>query len=183
MSQVQDQLKDTQFAWADRGEYVEVTSPWGNQYHCFGPGRYGKMKLGIPYVEFTVPHGTAGSIQRFYEQVFGSPGEVKTDSQGVAAYVEVGPNQQLIFRESDSVADYDGHHIAIYVSNFSGPFQYLEQRGLLTEGLQNHQFRFQDIVDPDSGKPVFTVEHEVRSTRHPLYRRQLVNREPENPPM
>ena len=30
-----------------------------------------------------------------------------------------------------------------------------------------------------SGKVLFTVEHEVRSMRHPLYARPLVNRNPE----
>ena len=46
----------------------------------------------------------------------------------------------------------------------------------ITEGIRNHQFRFQDIVDPQSGGTVFTLEHEVRSSRHPGFRRQLVNR-------
>ncbi len=73
--------------------------------------------------------------------------------------------------------DYDGHHIAIYIANFSGPFQYLEERNLVTEGIRNHQFRFQDIVDPDTGVPVFKLEHEVRSSRHPGFRRPLVNRD------
>jgi len=39
-----------------------------------------------------------------------------------------------------------------------------------------HQYRFKDIVDLDDGKVLFTIEHEVRSTSHPLYGRQLVNR-------
>jgi hypothetical protein len=47
---------------------------------------------------------------------------------------------------------------------------------LITEGIRNHQFRFQDIVDPETGKAVFALEHEVRSSRHPGFRRQLVNR-------
>jgi hypothetical protein len=81
------------------------------------------------------------------------------------------------------VPEYDGHHIAVYLTNFSGPYQFLQERNLVTEDIRNHQFRFQDIVDPASGAPVFTLEHEVRSSRHPGYRRPLVNREPENPPM
>ncbi|MCE3293259.1 MAG: hypothetical protein K0Q84_2196, partial [Arthrobacter sp.] len=39
--------------------------------------------------------------------------------------------------------------------------------------------RFRDIVDPDSGRRLFTLEHEVRSMRHPLYARPLVNRNPD----
>ena len=35
---------------------------------------------------------------------------------------------------------------------------------------------FNDIVDLDSGKVLYTIEHEVRSLRSPLYGRPLVNR-------
>ena len=83
----------------------------------------------------------------------------------------------MIFRETSQVADYDGHHVAVYIANFSGPFQYLEERNLITEGIRNHQFRFQSIVDPDTGESAFELEHEVRSSRHPGFRRALVNRE------
>jgi hypothetical protein len=31
----------------------------------------------------------------------------------------------------------------------------------------------------DDGRVLFTVEHEMRSMRHPLYARPLVNRNPE----
>jgi hypothetical protein len=173
LGEIAGQLKGTKFQWADQGEYVEVTSPWGNTYRCYPSGKFGSMKLGVPYVELGVPAGSAAAIQRFYERVFEAPGSVE---DGVAR-IEVGPGQQLVFREVEQVPAYDGHHIAIYIANFSGPFQYLEERNLVTEGIRNHQFRFQDIVDPDTGETVFTLEHEVRSSRHPGFRRQLVNRQ------
>lgn len=179
LAQVESQLAGTKFAWSDSGEHVDVTCPWGNRYKVYGPGAFGSLTLGMRYVEFEVPRGTASGIQRFYEQVFEAPGEVNDG----AATIEIGTEQELIFRESDVQTEYDGHHIAIYVANFSKPFQYLEERGLISEGIRNHQFRFADIVDPEGGKPLFTIEHEVRSTRHPLYHRTLINREPENPPM
>jgi|SRR5579864_514500 len=171
-SSIQEELRGTSFSWADRGDYVEAASPWGNRYRCYPSGTFGEMRLGVPYVELEVPAGSAAAIQRFYEKVFGAPGRVDDG----AAHIEVGPNQEMIFRESEQVADYDGHHVAIYIADFSGPFQYLEERNLITEGIRNHQFRFQDIVDPDTGATVFTLEHEVRSSRHPGFRRQLVNR-------
>jgi len=40
------------------------------------------------------------------------------------------------------------------------------------------QYRFQAIVDPEDGKELFTIEHEVRSMKHPLYLGPLVNRNP-----
>ena len=141
------------------------------------------MNLGIPYVEFTVPPGTARSIQRFYEVVFGSPGKIEENGHGPAAVIEAGPLQSLVFRESEQLPEYDGHHLAIYVANFSSPFQWLEERKLISEGIRNHQFRFKEIVDPDTAKPVFTIEHEVRSTRHPLFKMPLTNRDPASPPM
>ena len=53
------------------------------------------------------------------------------------------------------------------------------QRGLVTEESNQSQYRFQDIVDPQSGAVVATLEHEVRSMRHPMYARLYVNRNPD----
>ncbi len=52
------------------------------------------------------------------------------------------------------------------------------RRGLVFEESSQHQYRFSDIVDPDNGRPLFTIEHEVRSMTHPLFMRPLVNRDP-----
>ena len=92
--------------------------------------------------------------------------------------MKIGRHQSLLFREAaDSPAPYDGHHIAIYVANFSGPFAYLKSRSLISEDVRNHQFRFKDIVDPEDGAKKFTLEHEVRSLKHPMYHRPFVNRD------
>jgi hypothetical protein len=47
---------------------------------------------------------------------------------------------------------------------------------LITLETDAHEWRFIHIVDLDANQPLFTVEHEVRSLRHPLYGRPLVNR-------
>jgi hypothetical protein len=52
------------------------------------------------------------------------------------------------------------------------------ERGLVTEESNQYQYRFKDIVDPDGGKVLYTLEHEIRSVTHPLYARPLVNRDP-----
>ena len=178
LERVAPRLAGTQFAWADGKGTVEVTCPWGNRFSCHGPSRrFGEMTLGVPYVEFLTPPGAAGGIARFYREVFGTPAAVRKSTQGTAAQVEVGKEQRLLFRETaETIPAYDGHHIAVYVANFSGPFQRLERRGKLTEGLRNHQFRFQDIGEAQNGAPVFQLEHEVRSLRHPGFHRALVNR-------
>ena len=102
------------------------------------------------------------------------------DGQGRHARVSVGAGQDLVFRESDAPAPaFDGHHIAVYLADFSGPYRHLLEKGLITEESDQHQYRFRDIVDLDTGKALFTIEHEVRSMRHPLYARPLVSRNPE----
>jgi len=91
------------------------------------------MTLGMAYVEFDVPGGTAGGIAGFYRDVFATGARV----EGTAAHVSVGIGQELIFRDSDAAAEaYDGHHIQVYVANFSGPYRQLVERGLLTEETQ-----------------------------------------------
>ncbi len=71
---------------------------------------------------------------------------------------------------------YDGHHLQVTVADFSGVHQRLLDRGLITEESDQSQYRFQDIVDLDSGAVLATIEHEVRSMRHPMFGRPLVNR-------
>jgi hypothetical protein len=69
--------------------------------------------------------------------------------------------------------------VQIYLADFSGPHQKLKERSLVFEESDQWQYRFKDIVDLDSGKVVFTVEHEIRSMTHPLFARPLINRNPE----
>ncbi len=177
LSGAEERLSGTEFAWEDKHCCVVVTGPWGNTFHCYDgrSDKFGEMSLGIPYVEFDVPAGTAEGIARFYSDMMGAPAEM---SDGMAK-VSVGAGQELRFTESEGeIPEYDGHHIAIYVAGFSGPFTALSERGLITEEIKNHQFRFQAIVDPESGEKLFDIEHEVRGMKHPMYGRNLVNRNP-----
>jgi hypothetical protein len=170
-------LAKTRFDYATEDKHLRVTSPWGNTIRCYAPGpAFGDRTLGMPYVEFTVEPGTADGIARFYQTALGASASV-TRNGGTAARVTVGPHQELIFRETaDAIPSYDGHHIQIYISNFSGPHRWLETHGLVTEESNWYQYRFQDIVDPDTGRVLFTIEHEVRSMLSPLFLRPLVNR-------
>lgn len=184
-------LEGTSFDFKEHEEFVEATCPWGNRIRCYAPDqqRFGRITLGIVYVEFDVPKGAATGIARFYRNVMGATaaasaeggGGIAKDDNGRsrAARVEVGIGQYLIFRETDrEVPLYDGHHIQIYVADFSGPYTKLLDKGLISEESDQHQYRFKDLVDPESGESLFTIEHEVRSMRHPLFMRPLVNRNP-----
>jgi len=177
---VADGLKGSQFSFDRSTDYLAVTCPWGNRYRCHqSQPRFGDMTLGIPYVEFAVRPGAMESIIGFYQTAFNAPVAVENDAEGAHGRVRIGRCQWLNFREiATPAAPYDGHHIAVYVANFSGPYEYLKSRGLISEDVHNHQFRFKDIVDPANGKPIFALEHEVRSLRHPMYHRPFVNRDP-----
>lgn len=177
---VADALKESKFSFQRNSQYIDVTCPWGNRYRCHpSQPAFGDMRLGIPYIEFFVNPGATKAIVRFYHEAFGAPAAVESDPCGSLGRVKIGRSQCLIFRETERpIARYDGHHIAIYVANFSGPYKYLASRGLISEDVRNHQFRFRDINDPESGNTVFLLEHEVRSMRHPMYQRPFVNRDP-----
>jgi len=180
LDRVKKDLADTKFAVKENNEYVQVTCPWGNRIRCHEPDqRFGPITLGISYVEFDVPAQTVEGIVRFYQQIMRTPAAVVEDDHGRHACVSVGIGQNLLFRETDQpLPPYDGHHIQVYVADFSGPYQQLLQRGLISEESDQHQYRFKDLVDPYGGKVLFTLEHEVRSMKHPIYMRPLVNRNP-----
>ncbi len=178
LSRVEKPLNGTEFSWAEENEHLSVTCPWGNQLKVFGPGAYGDRALGMPYVRFDVPVGTAAGIARFYEQVMGAPSAVVVNAEEAAmAQVAIGCGQKLEFSETDAtLPDYDGHHVAVYVANLSRAHGILNEHGLVTEDTIENQYRFQTIFDPDSGDALFEIEHEVRSLHHPMHERNLVNR-------
>jgi len=178
LKDVESKLEGTKFAWQDEGRTLRVTCPWGNVFRVHGPEpeRFGELRLGMPYIDMPVPRGTAEGIARFYEQVMLTP--VRREfGANPAAGVCMGVGQEVIYRETDApLVPFDGHHIAIYVANFSTPHAELKRRGLVFEESDQWQYRFKDIVDPQSGKLLFELEHEVRSLTHPMYGRPLINR-------
>ncbi|MBA2397921.1 MAG: hypothetical protein H0V72_04345 [Bradyrhizobium sp.] len=180
LASVAKKLEGTKFWYREHNDHVEATCPWGNRVRLYEPdaARFGRITLGIPYVEFDVPVGTAKSICAFYPAMMGMPTELK-NGDGTTARVKVGKDQYLQFRETDRPQpEFDGHHVQIYITNFSGPYRKLLERNLVSQEDNPYQYRFKDIVDLDSGKHLFTVEHEVRSATHPMFMRPLVNRNP-----
>ena len=180
LASVEEGLAGTKFCWSVMPDHVAVTCPWGNSFRCYAAGTaFGDMAVGIPYVEFLVEPGRAMGISRLYEHVLSAPSAVESGQQGTLARIKIGRNQSFLFRETEeSLPSYDGHHVAIYVANFSRPYSFLKERGLISEDVRNHQFRFKEMIDPESGSGVFRVEHEVRSLHHPMFRRFLINRDP-----
>lgn len=168
-------MSGTQFFWEEHDDHIALTCPWGNQIRAYPAGSFPLMDLGMPYVEMQVAPGTSEGIASFYRKIIGCPA---TAGDGVAR-VRMGYNQEMRFAETDApIAAYDGHHIAVYVSNFSAPHAFLQERGLITEESDQYQYRFQAIIDPDSGETLTEIEHEVRALSHAMYHRNLVNRNP-----
>jgi hypothetical protein len=178
LGRVRTQLAGTQFGFARVGDAIEATSPWGNRLrvHAPDPTRFRDTALGMPYVELACPPGTAAGIVRFYREVIGTPAQL----EGSTARVPVGLAEQLRYVETDAEQiAYDGNHIQVTLADFSGPYRRLLERGLISEESDDSQYRFLDIVDPDDGRALLRVEHEVRSMRHKMFARPLVNRNPD----
>jgi len=182
LGRVQKDLAETKFSYRETNDGVEVTCPWGNRIRCHAPDadRFGRITLGMPYVECDIPQGTSlAGIARFYREILGGLAGVAEDARGAHAWAVLGDGNKILFRPTAGEQPaYDGHHIQITLADFSGPHKKLLERGLITEESDQHQYRFNDIVDVDTNKVLFTIEHEVRSMRHPLFARQLVNRNP-----
>ena len=181
LESVKPRLKGTKFSYKATNDVVEATCPWGNRFRLHTPDaeRFGPINLGIPYVEFDVPTGAAQGIVRFYEEIIGAKAHVEGNGSGKTAVVKCGRHQQLRFKETkEELPEFDGHHLQVYVQDFSAPHDKLAKLDLITEESDRCQYRFEDIVDIDTGKVLFTIEHEIRSMTHPLYLRPLVNRNP-----
>lgn len=181
LRRVAPELEGSRFGFAGESGFVSVTCPWGNHFRCHKPApEFGDTALAMPYVRFDVPAGSAKGIARFYSEILGAAAELGTFDGAPSACVRAGQYQRLWFREtSDPIPPYDGHHVQIYTADFAAPHRRLLERDLITMHPNEHEWRFRDIVDLATGRPLFTVEHEVRSTDNPLYARPLVNRNPD----
>ena len=186
---VEPLLADTQFKWQAREGFVAVRCPWGNEFEVHEPHamRFGTAALGIAFIEFDVPPGTSEGIEAFYVQVLGGRSRTEASMKSshpasatsATSVIQVGRSQSLRFRETEeAIAPYDGHHVQVYVADFSGPHRKLGELGLVSEESDRHQYRFKDIRNRVDEAPLFTLEHEVRSMSHPLFARPLVNRNP-----
>jgi hypothetical protein len=180
LKMVQKDLAGTKFSFKVKKDHIDATCPWGNQIRVHKPDmKFGPVVLGVPYIVFDVPKGAAAGIARFYEQFFGATTSVEKFERATTANVLVGYHQRFLFKESDKrLPKYDGHHIQLYVTDFSGPYKHLLKRKLITQESNQHQYRFMEIIDPDTGKKLYDLEHEIRSMSHPLFGRQLINRNP-----
>ena len=179
---VAPQLGETQFSFRRERRFVDASCPWGNRFRCHAPdnARWDLVQLGVMYIDLDVPAGCARAIADFYTEMFGAPAAIDVNDEGLqTAGVRIGADQRLNFVETHAaIPIYDGHHIQIYVADFSGPHRRLQARNLISKDADEHEWRLTDVVDLNSNTVVYQLEHEVRSTRHPLFGRAFVNRNP-----
>ena len=182
LTEARAELEGTKFGFREVNDGVEITCPWGNRLRCHEPDaeRFGRARLTMAYVEFEVGRGVAARIGRFYETVVGALVKISQDGGQIEARVSVGDHQQIIFREMDEPnPPCLAHHVQIYIADFSGPHGRLLRRDLISQENGQHQFSFRRIVDVDTGEHLFDLDHEVRSMRHPMFGRPLINRNPD----
>ncbi|MGQ0650876.1 MAG: hypothetical protein ACT4P4_01210 [Betaproteobacteria bacterium] len=162
------------FTFKRQKDWVDATCPWGNRVRCHAPSpQFGRVELGLAYVDFDVAPGTAEGIARFYDEVMKAP----ASAANARATVAVGRNQKLFFSETERpLAEYDNHHIQVYIADFHTPYEWLRARDLISMETDANEWRFQWIADPRDGRRLFQIEHEVRSMKHHLFNRPLVNR-------
>lgn len=179
MESVQPLLEGTRYKARETSQYMELTSPWGNVYRCFEASpEPGSVLLGVRYVQQDVAVGSAAAIARFYREILGARVDVADDGEGATACVATGSGQTLRFQEKTGpLPPFDEAHLAIYLSDFSRPYRWLLERDLVTEESSQHQYRFQKVIDIDSGQALTVLEHEMRSLKHPFYGRPLINRD------
>ena len=152
-------LEGTQFSYRAGGRRRRDDLPWGNRIRVHGPepDDFGRMRLGMPYVEFDVRrrHGSFGDRAILHRDP-GRHRRRREDERGPYAWaITLGATaRSSTARHDRSIPEYDGHHIQITLADFSGPHKKLVERGLITEESDQHQYRFVDIVDVDTNKPL-----------------------------
>src|SRR3954468_4710994 len=87
----------SKFSFEKKKDCIEATDPWGTRVRCHAPSpEYGRTELGLVYVDFDVPVGTAEGIARFYNEVMEAPASA---AKGRAT-VSVGRDQKLFYTET-----------------------------------------------------------------------------------
>jgi len=184
-------LSDMKFTWKEynkdslishhKMQHLEIICPWGNKFIAYEDNKF-RGEMGISFVECNVNKGTAIAIGEFYKEFLGAVYEKEEFEDVIIVHVACGIHQQIIFRESPHpVKKFDGHHVCIYINNFSECYHKFYKAGILWNekrfsdrcetfevALKYHQFRFQDIVN-NNGEVIYQLQHEVRSLYHPLF--------------
>ena len=97
LASVAKKLEGTAFAFTEHNDHVEAICPWGNRVRCYEPdaARFGRITLGIPYVEFDVPVRHRESDLRLLSRDHGDAGGVFERRRYASGAVGVGGNRRI----------------------------------------------------------------------------------------
>lgn len=176
LSRLSERFVGSRFCFRSTDSGIDVTCPWGNRLAC-REARAGEYPMGVERIRIQVPEGSMGAIAHVYGALLGT--QVEQMNSGLQ--VQAGHSQTLLYEASDiAPLPYDGHHLAIYIEDFEQAHARFKSEGLVSAQTPPHEFRFVEFRDASSKETVWQLEHEVRSTNHPMYGRELVNRNPAN---
>jgi len=138
--------------------------------------------IGLYGIRLDVPFGTAAPICKFYSYIYEMETNLISQSH---CRVPIGIGQFLDFIQGSpdqQVPSYDGHHICIYVQgpSFLESYRRLRQYNLvffnprfpqfhydtLDDILLYNEYRLKNIIDLDTGRILYELEHEIRNIRH-----------------
>ena len=169
---VSGRLEGTRFSWRRKPARVDVTCPWGNRFRAHAAGGAYGGPLGIPYLEMPIAKGTAAGIARFYRSVMGAPAELS--DTGVR--VNADPDSASCSTKTRGTTPSTTGTTSRSTSPTS-PDRTARSPGAASSPARTTPTSSASSTSSRRGKKVlFSVEHEVRSLHHPLYRRPLVNR-------
>ena len=144
-----------------------MTCPWGNHIRCYEPGAaFGTMRLGMPYVSLQRPGGDGGGHCGVLPVIPGHAGCARRGRrQGCGTRIGGHRTVARLSRDGSSRNRIStAITFAIYLADFSGPYSRLRDAGLVSEESNQHQYRFLDIVDPETRQP--GVPARARSQKH-----------------
>ena len=173
-------LDGTKFDFRESNDGVETVCPWGNRIHLHSRTQAASAASAWHALcPLRRPARHRGAHRALLPRRAGSAGGGHEERRRPRRPRPGRREAVFYFRETDAPQpDYDGHHVQVYLTNFSRPYRKLLDLGLITIEDNDYQYRFRDVIDLDTKEVLFTVEHETRSATNPMYGRPLVNRNP-----
>jgi hypothetical protein len=172
----------TPFSLEQTADALDIVTPFGPKLRIVSPAdKVFHKPLGIYQVDLLIPQGTADGCAAYYSGVLGAPAEVQIVAGRRSAVVVMGPNQRVIFSESEPSGfdfDYRSFHLAFYISHYNQTAAKIEAGGGIKGKAGASQMFSTKVFDPRTGETLFLLENEVRSVYHPDFMRPLINRWP-----
>ena len=166
------------FSYTVKKDCIEATCPWGNRVRCHAPApEFGQIELGLAYVDFDVRRDTAEGIARFYSEVMQRAGAGLPKKGAPRWQHRPQPAASTSPRPKSPLAGvrqppHPGLHRRLRHARTTGSRSATSSpwRPTPTSGASSGSWTRR------TASKLFQIEHEVRSMKHRLFNRPLVNR-------